>query len=58
LEGVGNALLAAAMSMQSADVAPTANQVLACTRARAQLVGVMARWAAIKRAGEALTSRK
>jgi hypothetical protein len=44
--------------MQAADVAPTATQVAACARARAQLAEVMARWGAIKSAGEALTSKK
>jgi hypothetical protein len=58
LAGVSNALLAAAMAMQAADVAPTATQVAACARARAQLAEVMARWTAIKSAGEALTSKK
>ena len=58
LPGASNALLAAAMSMQAADVAPTATQVAACVRARAQLAEVMARWAAIRTAGEALTRRK
>jgi len=58
LAGVSNALLAAAMSMQAADVAPTAAQVAACTRARVQLAEVMARWASIRTAGEALTNKK
>jgi hypothetical protein len=48
---VSNGLLAAAMAMQGADVAPTAAQVAACDRARAQAVLVMARWARLKPAG-------
>jgi len=45
LESVGGALLAAAMAMQNADVTPTAAQVAACGRARAQSAEVIARWA-------------
>ena len=48
LEGVSMAMLAAAMSMQSAEVLPTATQVAACARARSQLRGVMPRWNALK----------
>jgi hypothetical protein len=44
LEGVSNAMLAAAMSMQDADVAPTARQVQAASQARGQYKDVMARW--------------
>ncbi len=39
-----NAALAAAMAMDGADIAPTAAQVAACARARAQVNQVMARW--------------
>ena len=39
-----NTALAAAMAMQDADVAPTAGQVAACARARAQVNAVLARW--------------
>ena len=39
-----NAALAAAMAMQDADVAPTAGQVAACARARAQVNAVLVRW--------------
>ena len=53
LDGVSNALLGAAMAMQSADVAPTASQVAACTRARAQLTLVLAHWTALRTAGVA-----
>ncbi|HEV8357242.1 MAG TPA: hypothetical protein VGQ17_10805 [Gemmatimonadales bacterium] len=51
LESVGNALLAAAMAMQRADVSPTANQVAACARAREQLSVVLPRWTALKTTG-------
>ena len=44
LEGVSQAMLAAAMSMQSADVAPTARQVDAAAKAKAQYREVMTRW--------------
>ncbi len=44
LESASNTALAAAMAMQDADVTPTAAQVAACARARAQVNAVMARW--------------
>ena len=44
LEGVSNAMLAAAMAMQGADVAPTARQIDAADKARAQYKVVMAQW--------------
>ena len=44
LESVSGTLLGAVMAMQNADVTPTAAQVAACTRARAQSAAVMARW--------------
>lgn len=47
LESVSNAALAAALSMQSADVAPTATQVAAVNAARGQYATVMAAWAAL-----------
>jgi hypothetical protein len=37
-------MMAAAMTMQAADVAPTARQLDAVTKARAQYKEVMARW--------------
>jgi photosystem II stability/assembly factor-like uncharacterized protein len=58
LESVSAALLAAAMAMQNAEVAPTANQVAACGRARTQLAGVMARWIALRTTGLAALNRK
>jgi hypothetical protein len=47
LESVRAAMMAAAMAMQQADVAPTARQVDAVTKARAQYKDVMARWSAL-----------
>jgi photosystem II stability/assembly factor-like uncharacterized protein len=44
LESVRAAMMAAAMTMQAADVAPTARQLDAVTKARAQYKEVMARW--------------
>jgi hypothetical protein len=44
LESVRTAMMAAAMSMQSADVAPTSRQLEAVTKARAQYKEVIARW--------------
>jgi photosystem II stability/assembly factor-like uncharacterized protein len=51
LESTSNAMIAAAMAMQNAEVTPTASQVDAVARARAQGVEVMRRWAALKGAG-------
>ena len=48
LESVRTATMAAAMSMQGADIAPTARQVAAVAAARVQYVEVMKRWKAIK----------
>ena len=50
LESVSASMLAAAMAMQAADVAPTAREVAACAEARRQFADVMARWTAIKTA--------
>jgi hypothetical protein len=47
LESVRAAMMAAAMSMQDADVAPTARQIDAVAKARAQYKDVMARWNAL-----------
>ncbi len=47
LESVRAAMMAAAMAMQGADVAPTAREVDAVTKARAQYKDVMARWSAL-----------
>ncbi len=48
LESVSNAMMAAAMAMQDADVAPTARQVAACATARTQAAAVMGRWNSLK----------
>jgi len=48
LESASSAALAAAMAMQDADLAPTAAQVAACARARAQVSAVLARWNRLK----------
>jgi hypothetical protein len=46
-----NSLMAAAMAMQSADVAPTAVQVASCTSARGQGALSMARWNSLRTTG-------
>jgi hypothetical protein len=53
LVSVGTAMMAAAMAMQEADVAPTARQLDAVAKARAQYKEVLMRWNALaaKRAG-------
>ncbi len=50
LESVSNAMLAAAMSMQGADMTPTAAQVDAAAKARANAKTVMAQWNVVKAA--------
>ena len=57
LDGVSAAMLGAAMAMQAADVAPTANQVAACTQARADYSKVMLRWSALRTEAAALLKR-
>jgi hypothetical protein len=54
LVSAGAAMMAAAMAMQGADVAPTAREVDAVTKARAQYKDVLARWNALagKRASQ------
>jgi photosystem II stability/assembly factor-like uncharacterized protein len=47
LESAGAAMMAAAMAMQDADVAPTAREVDAVTKAIAQYKDVLARWNAL-----------
>jgi len=49
LDGVSTAMMAAAMSMQGADVTPTTRQVDAAARTRAQFKDVMARWAKLRK---------
>ena len=51
LESVSTGMISAAMAMQGADVTPTAMEVAACDRARAQSVQVMPRWTRLKTAG-------
>ncbi|MDQ6888593.1 MAG: glycoside hydrolase [Gemmatimonadota bacterium] len=58
LDGVSNAMLAAAMAMQGADVTPTANQVAASTRGRVQLRDVLSRWTALRIGGLAALNAK
>ncbi len=48
LQGASDALMAAAMAMQGADVTPTADQVTAAARARAQYAEVMGRWRVVR----------
>jgi photosystem II stability/assembly factor-like uncharacterized protein len=48
LEGASAAMLSAAMAMQSADVAPTAEQLAAAARAKARYAEVMRRWQAVE----------
>ena len=48
LESASNAMIAAAMAMQGADVTPTESQIAACTRARAMATDAMRRWTALK----------
>ena len=53
LESASSAMLAAAMPMQEADVAPTARQIDAVAKARAQYKAVMARWRILSAKGPA-----
>jgi photosystem II stability/assembly factor-like uncharacterized protein len=48
LNGVSDALMRAAMSMQEAEVGPTERQVAECNAARVQLQDVMLRWEALR----------
>jgi photosystem II stability/assembly factor-like uncharacterized protein len=47
LDGTSAAMMAAAMAMQNAEVAPTAREIAACADARRQSADVMARWTKI-----------
>ncbi|HVT38015.1 MAG TPA: hypothetical protein VHE78_03155 [Gemmatimonadaceae bacterium] len=59
LESASNAMLAAAMAMQEADVTPTAREVAACERARAQSAAVLRQWTALRTTGlAALNARR
>jgi photosystem II stability/assembly factor-like uncharacterized protein len=53
LESVSEQLIAAAMAMQGADNAPTANQIAACRRASASYSAIMARWNALEKQARA-----
>jgi photosystem II stability/assembly factor-like uncharacterized protein len=55
LESASLALNAAAMAMQGADIAPTANEIAACARARTQAAALMLKWKALSAAGAKLT---
>jgi len=48
LESVSNALMAAAMAMQGADVTPTAGQVATAAKARAEARDVTQKWVGLK----------
>ncbi|MFI5256325.1 MAG: glycoside hydrolase [Gemmatimonadales bacterium] len=58
LEGASNAMLAAAMAMQDADVAPTASQISAAERAREQARAATERWNALRTNGLAALNAK
>jgi photosystem II stability/assembly factor-like uncharacterized protein len=51
LASVSDAMISAAMAMQGADVTPTAMEVAACSRARAQSARVMPRWSRLTTTG-------
>ncbi len=58
LESVSATMNAAAMAMQSADVAPTGNQVAACTKARGEAASVLAKWRVMSTTGLAALNAK
>jgi hypothetical protein len=58
LEAASNAMIAAAMAMQNADVTPTASQIEACTRARATSADVLRRWTALKAEVNAVNTKR
>jgi photosystem II stability/assembly factor-like uncharacterized protein len=58
LNGASDAMMAAAMSMQEAEVAPTARQVAACDEARTRSEEVMARWQQLSTTGLAELNAK
>jgi hypothetical protein len=51
LSGTSAAMLAAAMAMQRAEVPPTASQIAAVGRARAQWAALLPRWTALRTTG-------
>jgi hypothetical protein len=48
LASVSEAAMAAAMAMQGADIAPTAGQVAAAAKARADVKAMMDRWSGLR----------
>jgi len=58
LESASSAMLSAAMAMQGADVAPTASEVAAVGRARAQGREAMAKWNTLSTTGLAALNAK
>jgi hypothetical protein len=54
LESVGDELMAAAMAMQGADIAPSSNQIAACRRASASYRAVLARWNVLEKQARAV----
>ena len=58
LETVMTSQMAAAMAMQSAEVAPTASQIAAVTKARGDAAAVMKRWTALRTTGLAALNAK
>src|SRR5262249_52672425 len=54
LDAIAGQMMAAAMAMQGADVAPTAREAAACAEAQRQLTSVMAKWTAVKTAAGAV----
>jgi hypothetical protein len=56
LKSVGDDLMAAAMAMQGADIAPTANQIAACHRASASYRAVLARWNVLEKQARAVAA--
>jgi photosystem II stability/assembly factor-like uncharacterized protein len=51
LESVSTAMMSAAMAMQSADVAPTANAVAGCSKARTLSSETLAKWNRLRTSG-------
>jgi photosystem II stability/assembly factor-like uncharacterized protein len=58
LEAATNAMIAAAMAMQNADVTPTASQIEACTRARATSADALQRWTALTAEVNAVNTKR
>jgi hypothetical protein len=48
LDALSAQMMAAAMSMQAAEAAPTAREVAACAEAQREFTAIMAKWTAIK----------